>query len=157
MIDFPVFENGLQVGTLTPRTPGTTPRTTRTPGQGEPAPLPRIVDRAGEFEAMQAAIDETVRALNPALFDARRRLLRCLETAARWQSQVSELRWAVSRKAHEAAGTSPDAPVGTRQEREQELAFMRLQLDELEQEHSAASEEVDAAQKVVNSILHGGQ
>jgi len=122
-------------------------------GQGPAQILPTLRNPVAEQEALQKKIDEAVRELDPALYDARRRLLRTQQTLAQYETAVSEIRWAVSQKTNEAMGTSPDATIGTREERARELAMMRLQLDELEQETNAAREEVEAAKAIVISLL----
>jgi predicted nucleic acid-binding Zn-ribbon protein len=134
----PVFENGIQVGSMPI-------------GQMDPQPLPQYRDVASEQAARIAWSAEAMRAANPELFAARRQLLRCQQTTLHYGNLVSDLRFAISQKSAEMNSANPDY-VGLAAERREQLRALQAQLSEAEEEYDAAVEEETVAREALAKL-----
>jgi len=68
-----------------------------------------------------------------------------------YAGRVADLYRVVTQKLASMNSTSPDAPLGTQQERLHELNGLRSQLAEAQQEYKASCEELEAAKAAVEA------
>jgi hypothetical protein len=158
---FPVFGSAGEEGELSAPAPKPrTPDGPRLPGGFKPVGQGAACDHeyfhyqdaSARAEAQQQRIDEQFRKADPQLFDARLKLERCRQTKADWSHQLTEAKFSVSRAVAAMAGTSPDSPTGTIQERRHQLDLLRGQLADCEAEYQAACEEVATAKAAVDAL-----
>ena len=149
---FPIFvSEGKQQGELVSRGPdGFQPRGT---GQALDHEFFHFRDVTREAVEKERQVDDYFREANPELWEARQALQRCRQTTAHWVAQVNDAQAAVNQQIVRMNGTSPDAVTGTREERGYELVALRAELENAQQEHSAALEEELAAKARVDALV----
>ncbi|HWY03015.1 MAG TPA: hypothetical protein VNX60_05055 [Candidatus Acidoferrum sp.] len=161
---FPVFgSGGNKEGELSAPTPDRdeSDLTPRTPDRFRPrgqcaatdSEFFHFKDPAKEVAERERRIDQLFEQANPQLHRARQVLSRCEETSREWGAQVRDIRVVVSNKVAAMGSTSPDAPFGTRLEREQDLHVWQAELAEAEQEYAASVEELEAAKARVEALV----
>lgn len=121
-------------------------------GQGDVTRFAIQRDPVAEQIERERRADETLARLNPALhrawhvFDAKKAAL------AQWQHQVDGLAAQVGRALATMQNTSPDSPVGTREERAYQLRKLQERYAECVAERDAASEEFVTAQDEMRRV-----